>query len=302
MTPILASLRNIWEKNWPEVKAAATGGLPKFIFARHPPELGLGVPVFCYHVIDARNFEADLDFLSRNDYVTIDADTLLDHLEKRRRAPRRAVVLTIDDGARNLYEIAFPLLQQYGMKSVAFIATRFQIEDPDDSLCASKSGLPSLLSWSEICKMHESGIIDFQSHTHEHRYIPRWPEAGDPEGLDPKITRSLRGPALSIAEDFRIAKEMLEQRLNKTVRHLAFPRFNGTRQALSIGKVLGYAAFWWGVLPHRSDNRPGHSPSYIVRCDGRYLRRLPGEGRIALGEIMVNKYRVLRLWKRSRAG
>ena len=24
--------------------------------------------------------------------------------------------------------------------------------------------------------MHESGLVDFQSHTYEHRYVPRWPE------------------------------------------------------------------------------------------------------------------------------
>ena len=64
MTQVVATLRECWQKNWPEVHAAITGGLPEFIFARHPRELGSTVPVFCYHTADAQRFERDLDFLS----------------------------------------------------------------------------------------------------------------------------------------------------------------------------------------------------------------------------------------------
>jgi len=70
MAKIGNHVRTIWEKNWPEVRAAVAGGLPTFIFSRRPPDLGLNVPVFCYHVVNADSFKADLDFLSRNGYVT----------------------------------------------------------------------------------------------------------------------------------------------------------------------------------------------------------------------------------------
>jgi peptidoglycan/xylan/chitin deacetylase (PgdA/CDA1 family) len=290
MTPIVSTLRNIWEKNWPEAHAAATGGLPQFILTRRPRDLGSSVPVFCYHAVNAEEFEIDLDFLSKNGYVTIDADTLLDHLEERRPAPKRAVVLTIDDGARNLFEVAFPLLKRYGMKAVAFIVPRFHQEDSGDSPYSSNRHLLRPLSWSQIQEMHASGIIDFQSHTYEHRYIPRWPEPVDLEGSDPEVIRSLQGPALTIAEDFRLSKEILEQKLNKAIRHLAFPKFNGTEKALRIGHALGYRAFWWGVLPHRPDNRPGQSPSHVVRLNCQFLRRLPGDERKSLIKILRKKY------------
>lgn len=284
------TLRNIWEKNWPEVDAAVRGGLPQFVLARWPRELGSSVPVFCYHVVDPDDFEQDLDFLSRNGYAPISADALLDHLEGRRRAPKRAVVLTIDDGARNLYEVAFPLLKRHGMTAVAFVAPRFHGDLPADSPAESPPDALRPLRWSEIQEMHSSGVIDVQSHTYEHRYVPRWPEPIVLTGWRPQVVRSLLGSALTIAEDFRLSREILEEKLGKTVRHLAFPKYNGTSVALRLGSECGFKAFWWGVRPRRPDNRPGESPSFIVRLNGEFMRRLPGEGRKSLREIFRTRF------------
>ena len=154
-------------------------------------------------MIEVADLETDLAFLSRNGYVTIDADALLDHLEGRRRAPERAVVLTVDDGARNLYDVAFPLLQSFGMKAVAFIATRFHREDSEDVSDEYTGDLPEPLSWSQIREMHASGVIDFQSHTHAHRYIPRWPEPVVLTGSASNQSSSLKGPILTITPPTR---------------------------------------------------------------------------------------------------
>jgi hypothetical protein len=138
--------------------------------------------------------------------------------------------------------------------------------------------------------MHESGTIDFQSHTYEHRYLPRWPEPISLEGSAPEVVESLRGLALAIREDFRLSKEILEQKLNKPIRHLAFPRFTGTTEALHIGGECGYEGFWWGAMSHCPDNRPGQSLNYIVRLKPQFLRRLPGKGRMPLTEVLCEIY------------
>jgi peptidoglycan/xylan/chitin deacetylase (PgdA/CDA1 family) len=280
------NIRRIWEKNWPEFRAAASGGFPEFVLARRPFRLGSGIPAFSYHVVDAKMLESDLDFLYTNRYVTIDADTLLSHLRRDTQAPSQAVVLTFDDGARNLYEVAFPLLKRYRMKAVAFISPGLHGDGTNESWQGS-----SPLSWSQIREMHASGLVDFQSHTYEHRYIPRWPELVDLEGSDRTLNRSMRAPALSLEDDLRLAKSTLEEKLTKTVRHLAFPRYRGTKEALRIGNLCGYEAFWWGPLPHRPHNRPGQSPAYVVRINGRYLRRLPGDERVSFSRILLKWYR-----------
>jgi peptidoglycan/xylan/chitin deacetylase (PgdA/CDA1 family) len=295
-------LRDIWKKNWPEIQAALTGGIPEFVRSRNPRDLGNTIPVFVYHVADALSFAADLQFLADNRYVTIDADTLLDHLEKRKLAPERSVVLTFDDGARNLYEVAYPLLHKYKMRAVAFLATQFHREDSEFP-SSQPDDMQYPLSWGQIREMHHSGRLDFQSHTHEHRYVPCWPESKDLEGSSPEFTRGLLGPALSLDEDFRTAKRILEDKLGKTIRHLAFPVWDGTEEAVEIGSKAGYRTFWWGVLPRRPANYPGSSPHYIVRLDRRYVRRLPGHCRRSMLDIFAERYgrSFIRYWNRVRA-
>jgi len=134
--------------------------------------------------------------------------------------------------------------------------------------------------------MHDSGCLDFQSHTHEHRYLPRWPEPLRLIGSDPDSVSRLRGPALSIEEDFRIAKEILEHELNKSVRHIAFPMYRGTKAAIENGRACGYVGFWWGTLPGRPSNLPGDPATHIVRLSGEFVRRLPGQGRVPLATII----------------
>ncbi len=137
------ALRDKWEKHWPELSYALTGGLSSFVWGVRPKALGSTIPVFCYHLVEAREFERDLSFLARNGYSTIDGDTLLQHMKGSGDTESRTVVLTFDDGARNLFEVAYPLLRKYDMRAVAFIAPRFHralLEGSEDRSC----------TWQEI--------------------------------------------------------------------------------------------------------------------------------------------------------
>ncbi len=285
----LAELRHSWEKNWPEVRAVLTGSFPKFILGRAPSDLDSEVPVFCYHLVAWEEFERDLKFLNRNDYNTIDAQMLLDHITGARRAPPRSVVLTIDDGAKNLFDVAFPLLRRYGMKAVAFIAPGLHQDATSPGRPAGDCADLSPCAWSEIQLMHESGNVDFQAHTFEHRYVPRWPEPVDLTGSCPALGDSLRGHPLSMKEDFGLAKRTIEERLEKRVLHLAFPKFRGTTAALEFGVECGFKAFWWGYVPGHLGNRVGQSPHYVARTDAIYLQRLPGKGRLTGGAALKKR-------------
>ena len=290
MLRLASVLRLSWEKNWPEIRCACSGGLPRFVFAKCPSETWPGIPVFCYHQVEQQEFERDLIFLAENGYQTITADALLAHVKRESSAPKRSIVLTFDDGAVNLYRIVFPLLKKYSMLAVAFIATGLHKEMVEGKTQSANCQSLRPCNWSEILEMHESGYVDFQSHTHEHRDIPRWPEPVELMGADQESVNLMRRNNYSMEEDFRLAKETLERRLAKTIHHLAFPKFNGTDEALDIGKAIGYQGFWWGMLPHRRDNRPGDSPTHKVRISGEFLRRLPGEGRESLASILSARY------------
>jgi len=294
----MSFLRERWEKNWPELHAALRGGFPPFVFSDRPPEPG-DVPAFWYHTVEADAFGEDLRFLQRNGYVTLTADELLDHIEGRRSAPARAVVLCFDDGAVNLYSVVFPLLREFSCRAVAFVAPHFH-----SSVSGGDGVADRPCTWQEIREMHDSSLVDFQSHTFGHRYVPRWPEPVELTGIDPRF-QGLDGAPVSMREDFQLARETIEARLGKQVQHLAFPRHDGTAEAVRVGLECGYRLFWWGAQPTPPARLAGGAGLHVSRISGEFVRRLPGDGRLALSTILGRRYArgISRLlgWKRARA-
>ena len=278
---MIQKLRASWEKNWPEIHCALRRGLPQFLLSKSPRSPLQGIPVFCYHIPDAAGFEADLRYLRHNGYNTLTGDQLVSHLSGQQPAPPNSVVISFDDGSVEMYRTAFPLLQGYGFTAVAFIAPAFHENVPQ----GADHG--RVCTWDELSEMHESGLVDVQSHTFEHRYLPRWPEPRELCGIVNGQAIALPDQSMSLSEDLARAKLTIENRLGKDVRHLCFPCYDGTAEAITAGKEVGYESFWWGVLPGVPDNRPGADAALkIVRVSGEFLRRLPGEGRVSLGSIV----------------
>lgn len=277
-------LRTRWEKNWPEIHAALRGGFPKFVFqkkAEEPRE----VPVFWYHSVRESELRADLEFLDRNGYRTAAADEVIDPPGGGRQLLPRTVVLSFDDGARNLYTVTYPLLREFGATAVAFIAPAFH--SVEDELPAE---VRRPCSWRELGEMHASGVIDIQSHTLEHRYVPRWPEVLELSDVAARF-QGRRREALPLEEDFRAARDLIRERLGKEVRHLAFPRFDGTAEAVAAGLRAGYRAFWWGAHPTPPSRVAGGVGQHMTRISGEFLQRLPGEGRAPLARILGRRYK-----------
>lgn len=290
----MRGLVNSWNKNWPELWCSLNGGMPQFVFARQPAPIGNAVPVFHFHIVNPRLFGADLRFLLRNDYATAFADELLDHMLGRRKLAANSIVLTFDDGPVNLYRYAYPLLRRYRCRAVAFISPGLHRDESalmrEDRLC----------TWREIQEMHDSGLVDFQSHTFEHRFAPRWPQPWPLTGIDDTVAQQRRGSAMSLAEDFTLSRQTIEQRLRKHVEHLAFPNYRSTAAASAVARNVGYRGLWYGTLPHRPCNRTGDSPCFISRISGEFIRRLPGTGRRRLTEILSDRYNAnVRRWVRS---
>lgn len=294
-------LRSTWEKNWPEIRCAATGSVPDFILSRAPKPRTDSVPVFCYHDVTGHELRLDLEYLRQNGYNTLIADELVAFLRKERSLSRPSVVLTFDDCSRSLFQVALPLLERYGYRAVAFAAPRFHDLAEDVPSTATRP-----CTWQELRAMRCSGFVDVQSHSLEHRYFPRWPEPVPLCGADASMNQTVAcGPIREMADDLRLAKEILETRLDCEVRHLAFPMYDGTEEALRIGRKIGYQSFWWGVLPGRPTNSPGEAVGFpgtdptdhIVRISAEFLRRLPGDGRIALRGILGARYgRTFQRW------
>lgn len=110
--------------------------------------------------IKPERFESDLNMLIDNGFNVISLRQLLDSMDGKAALPENSVVITFDDGIGSFYKYAYPLLKSYNLPATEFlITTRNESYKPSDSDTRP-------LSPAEITEMAGSGLIDFQSHTH----------------------------------------------------------------------------------------------------------------------------------------
>ncbi len=297
---VRGKINDFWRKNSPELVAWWNGALPQFVTARRPVEPLGGVPVFCFHLVEHDKFEADLRFLRDNGYATLSAGEFLSYLRESLRVPPRSVVLTFDDGPRNFHDVAFPLLQKYRAKAVAFIAPGLHADENP----AEASERP--MTWQEIASIAASGLVDFQSHTFESRYIPRWPMPVPLAGCSAALENSRRREPVALEQDLIDSREAILARLpaGATVEHLAFPMYIGSDAATRTAASVGFKACYWGAVKGRPLNRPGDSPLTVSRLSDEFVRRLPGAGRVGLGDLLrerLHRARAARAWRRRYA-
>ncbi|MBN1824981.1 MAG: polysaccharide deacetylase family protein [Candidatus Eisenbacteria bacterium] len=152
LSSILADARSV-------AAALARSGYPPFVLSGAPPE---ETPVFVFHRAGGKRLGASLRRLVRNGYRTLSMDEYLKTRRGARPPGEREALLTFDDGLADLHRTVFPLLREHRFTAVSFIAP-------------ARIGSPGLVDWEEARRMHESGVIDFQSHTLSHRAVPASP-------------------------------------------------------------------------------------------------------------------------------
>jgi peptidoglycan/xylan/chitin deacetylase (PgdA/CDA1 family) len=92
-----------------------------------------------------------------------------------------------------------------------------------------------------------------------------------------------------ILVDLSLARQTLEERLNKPVRHLCYPWGQGSELAVFLSRQAGYDSNFWVMPPGRRPKGVAHF--YIPRVKDDYLFRLPGSGRKSLAQIFQGKLR-----------
>jgi peptidoglycan/xylan/chitin deacetylase (PgdA/CDA1 family) len=156
------------------------------------------------------NFEAQLAWYRSQGYEGITLDELVRHLTLGAPLPEKPIVLTFDDGYRDAYTNAFPLLKQYGFPGTFFLVTR-RIDE----------GNPDYLTWDMVVEMHAAGM-SMQPHGYTHA--------------------DLRGKSVDfLVYEIVGAKEAIEARTGETARFFCYP--SGSYDGLTID-VLRSANFW----------------------------------------------------------
>lgn len=157
--------------NPPQYSSPPLPSLPAFI---PTPTISrsVRVPILMYHYIsvpppdadqyrinlsiDPAVFREQMAFLKAQGYETIDMYDMLDAIVNGRELPSNPIILTFDDGYRDSYENAYPILTEFGFKGTFFIPTEFV-----------DRGFEAYMTWPMIEEMAAAGHR-FESHSKSH--------------------------------------------------------------------------------------------------------------------------------------
>ena len=141
--------------------------LPILMYHRVVDDLGESNP---YNLsISLDRFEMQLRYLTDKAYRGLTMEELAGMLSRGEKIPGRSVVITFDDGYRDTYTHAFPMLQKYGFTATVFLVSK-QIGDTS-SWNTDMADVWPLMERSEISEMARHGI-DFGSHSRTHTALP----------------------------------------------------------------------------------------------------------------------------------
>jgi peptidoglycan/xylan/chitin deacetylase (PgdA/CDA1 family) len=131
----------------------------------------------------------------------------------------RLVALTFDDGYRDFYENAFPVLKKYDFPSTVFLVSDLV---GDENLWDSADGnaREPLMDWDEILRLNKAGVA-FGSHTKSHPFL---------SGLSVPL----------IEDEVAGSRARIEERLQTPVESFCYPYGDYDDRVMEAVRKAGY--------------------------------------------------------------
>lgn len=168
--------------------------------------------------ITPKQFEEQMQYLKENGFHVVSLENFYDFIDLKFKLPEKAVVITIDDGWRSTYTVAYPILRKYGFTATIFIYTDF----------IAAQG-PGALTWEMLKEMMENGM-DVQAHSKTHQFkIPWKKEEETEEEYQKRIEKELAFPV-----------EMIQKRLGNKVQYIAYPFGQFSEPFIEAARKIGY--------------------------------------------------------------
>ncbi len=187
------------------------------------------LPILCYHQFTATDntthrlelsaaaFEQQITYLLDNNFLILSFADVRDIMKQRKPIPEKAVVITIDDGYRSVYDVAWPILRKYNVPATLFVYTDF--------IGGSKA-----LSWAQMEVMAASGLIEIESHGQSHTSLSRLP-----------ADKSVQTYQARVREEITGANAAFRKHLDGPASFLSYPYGNSSIMAADIAAEEGIA-------------------------------------------------------------
>lgn len=207
------------------------------------------VPILTYHQfgpgetsrhrleVSEQLFRQQMAYLQEHGYHVIQLTELAGFLEGQRALPPKSVILTIDDGYRSIYTVAYPILQEFGYSATVFLYSGFV-------------GAPDALTREQMKELNDSDLIDIQAHSKLHSNLSIKDEAEDEAAYEDRLDKELSAP-----------KQYIEQHLGQRVYAFGYPFGDTTDLVITKLKAKGYSM---GLTVQRGGN-PSFADPYMLR-------------------------------------
>lgn len=176
------------------------------------------IPVLMYHSIayekgndlriPQKIFREQMDIIKHDGFTPITLDELYSHFNDEVKLPPKPIVITLDDGYKDNYENALPVLKEFGFKATVFVIT-CQTDDSTDFMTSK-----------QLKEMQANGI-DIECHTVTHPHLK-----------DLSYDKQL--------VELRDSKAKLEKMLNKKINYIAYPYGSYNDDTVKLVQSLGY--------------------------------------------------------------
>jgi peptidoglycan/xylan/chitin deacetylase (PgdA/CDA1 family) len=225
------------------------------------------IPVLMYHEVSAVNgrdekirgtspayslpfelFRKQMKCILERGYRTIALDELINF---KNPDCKKSIVITFDDGLKNNYSHAFPVLQEMNATATVFVITGFM-------------GSSGYLTWGQLKEMDRGGIT-VQSHTVSHRPLL---------GLSRQELKT----------ELEASKKTIEDRLGKRVEFLSLPHGRFNQNIVELAGALGYRAVCTSEPGYSHDFS---SPAVIKRINVPGTWTVRKFGRIICGNSLT---------------
>ncbi len=214
-------------------------GWHRFVNAVHHPDTE----------ITPQDFEKQMQELKDRGITVIGMQDLLAWKRGEKSIPPRCAVLTLDDGWKSQYEVAWPILKKFGYPLTLFIYT--------EGVRGGHYGGGEAMTWEMLSEMRDAGV-DIEAHSATHQDLRKpYDKVAKKRLSPPEYEQWLQNEIVG-------SKQLLEQKLGIKVNCFAVPYGFYNEHIKEVCRNAGYEAIFTVYGQPITYNSPANSL-------GRYL-------------------------------
>ena len=223
--------------------------------------------------IRASDLAAQFAWLKANGYRPVSVDAIIAARNGGAALPAKALLLTFDDGLKDVYTRAFPLLKQFGYPAViALVGVWLDVAAGKtvdyDGAARSRD---DFVTWDEVREMQSSGLIEVATHAYDlHQGILANPQGNtQPAAITRLYANGLYEPdgeyLARIEKDLAASSRTIQRQTGSAPRILVWPYGRSNLAGQAIAARLGISvAFTLEDGPTTASTPLLHTHRYLI--------------------------------------